>query len=369
VAKKSAATSTTATTAGPAEKTVWLCRPGLANNPCTGDLTSTLIASDGSTKVQHAAAAKDPKIDCFYVYPTVSSQPGPNADLTIDPEERAVASQQAARFSQDCRVFAPMYRQVTLSAILNQSLDQKAIQALAYQDVLTAWQEYLRDDNHGRGVVFLSHSQGSFMLIKLLAEQVDPSAAERKLLVSAILIGGNVRVPVGKTVGGDFQHIPTCQSDTQTGCLIAYSSYPGPPPSNAIFGHASRTGLPADAPPMEVACTNPAALGGGSADLDSFLEPASMPGSVGAMGPTILGGANVASLAKATTPWAQWQGRYQAQCQNSGGVNVLVVQPKDPSAPVLTADPPGWGTHIVDVNLALGNLVDDVRTETAHYPG
>jgi hypothetical protein len=120
---------------------------------------------------------------------------------------------------------------------------------------------------------------------------------------------------------------------------------------------------------MEVACTNPASLGGGSGVLDSYLQPTSMPGSVGTMGPTILGSANVASLAKATTPWAQWQGRYQAECEDTSGIDVLVVQPKDPATPQLTADPPGWGTHIVDVNLALGNLVDDVRTEAPHYHG
>ena len=37
----------------------------------------------------------------------------------IDPEERSIALYQAARYSLRCRVFAPMYRQLTLSAILS----------------------------------------------------------------------------------------------------------------------------------------------------------------------------------------------------------------------------------------------------------
>ncbi|HTN79059.1 MAG TPA: DUF3089 domain-containing protein, partial [Acidimicrobiales bacterium] len=56
-------------------------------------------------------------VDCFYVYPTVSTQAGPNADLTIEPAEKTVAEAQASRFSSVCNVWAPMYRQVTLSSL------------------------------------------------------------------------------------------------------------------------------------------------------------------------------------------------------------------------------------------------------------
>ncbi len=69
---------------------------------------------NGRTTVVDPKPAKNPPIDCFYVYPTVSGQPGPNADLTIDPEETAVAETQASRFSQVCRVYAPMYPQLTV---------------------------------------------------------------------------------------------------------------------------------------------------------------------------------------------------------------------------------------------------------------
>ena len=72
---------------------------------------SPLRASPPSSNPRNAAR---PKIDCFYVYPTVSQQPTVNADKTIDPAQTAIAQYQAARFSKRCRVFAPMYRQVTI---------------------------------------------------------------------------------------------------------------------------------------------------------------------------------------------------------------------------------------------------------------
>jgi hypothetical protein len=70
--------------------TVWLCRPGLRDNPCEADLTTTVVRPDGATSVQAAPATKPP-IDCFFVYGTVSRQPTVNANLRIDPEEREIA--------------------------------------------------------------------------------------------------------------------------------------------------------------------------------------------------------------------------------------------------------------------------------------
>jgi hypothetical protein len=96
---------------GAAAKTKWLCRPGLKNNPCVSDLTATVLRTDGSSTIERRKNAKRAPIDCFYVYPTVSDQQTTNANLRIDPEIRATALYQAARFSQVCRV-AYLRRQV-----------------------------------------------------------------------------------------------------------------------------------------------------------------------------------------------------------------------------------------------------------------
>ena len=66
------------------DDTVWLCKPGLANNPCEGNLDATPFDSAGKAGYEKASPAADPRIDCFYVYPTVSRQKTVNADLTID---------------------------------------------------------------------------------------------------------------------------------------------------------------------------------------------------------------------------------------------------------------------------------------------
>ena len=164
---------------------------------------------------RHAEGDQAPKIDCFYVYPTVSDQETPFATLSIDPELRSIALYQAARYSQRCRVFAPVYRQATVAG-LGGARGTSAEAERAYTDVRSAWRTYLRKYNKGRGVVIMGHSQGTFVLRRMVREEVDPKPKVRRKLVSAILLGGNVTVRKGKDVGGDFKHIRACRSKRQT---------------------------------------------------------------------------------------------------------------------------------------------------------
>ena len=353
-----------------ASGTVWLCRPGLADNPCLSSLTTTVVRTDGKKSVEQVRPAKNPPIDCFYVYPTVSTQKTANANLHVDPEETAVAIAQASRFSQVCKVYAPMYPQLTTADIGlgGKKIDAKAA-AIAYLGVLSAWKDYLAHDNHGRGVVLIGHSQGSSLLIPLIRSEIDPSPTERRLLVSALLMGGNVTVPVGQTVGGDFKNIPACQSNRQTGCVVAYSSFNTMPPANSLFGRvgtgiAAQSGLgSASSSGLQVLCTNPALLSGGTGDLLPYFVTKPFPGARGTFDPK--------TTADVSTPWVTYPDLYNATCENSGGASWLQV-----SAPIVPGDHrpvvgpvlgPQWGLHLVDVNIALGDLVALVGDQSGAY--
>ena len=352
-----------------ASSTVWLCRPGLSGDPCTSSLTTTVVRADGTTSVQRARPAHNPAIDCFYVYPTVSTQPTANANLHIDPQERAVAVAQASRFSQVCRVYAPMYPQLTIAGISHGIRPRSAV--IAYLGVLSAWNDYLAHYNHGRGVVLIGHSQGASFLIALIKHEIDPSLPERRLLVSALLMGGNVTVPTGQVVGGDFSHIPACQTDAQTGCVVAYSSFSSPPPANSFFGRVGTSigalsGLaPTSAAGLQILCTNPAALTGGSGPLSPYFPTTPFPGSRS----SLQYGATPRRTVR--TSWVSFPDLYRAQCQSSGGATWLqitdVAGPKDTRPTVQPVLGPRWGLHLDDVNLALGNLVQVVRDESLAY--
>jgi hypothetical protein len=359
------ATRATSTAAGrDTARTVWLCRPGLAQDPCASDLTATVVRADGSRRVEHASPAARPKVDCFYVYPTVSSQPTTNATLHIDPEEREVAVVQAARFSQVCRVFAPMYRQLTLASILKPGGITRRGSLVAYRGVAAAFRDYLAHDNHGRGIAFVGHSQGASLLDALLKREVDPKPRVRRLLVSALLLGGNVVVPRGRDVGGDFRHIPACRSSRQTGCVVAYSSFDSPPPANALFGRAG-TGINPFARrtsgALQVLCVNPAAPAGGSGQLEPYFPTTAPLGVTTLAGPT----------PPVKTPWVTYPGEYVARCESAAGATWLQVDratgSADPRPTVRATLGPAWGLHLVDVNIALGNLVELVREQARAF--
>jgi pimeloyl-ACP methyl ester carboxylesterase len=327
-----------------AAKTTWLCKPGLSANPCEPAQDIARYTPDGQL-----LGGDDPKparrrIDCFYVYPTVSGQQTPTANRRIDPELRSIATWQAGRYAGTCRVFAPVYRQVTLAGLGGSAT--KAARRRAYRDVRAAWRVYLRRHNHGRGVVLIGHSQGTFHLRALLAEEIEPRRAQRRKVVSAILLGGNA-------ARSDFERFRPCTRAGQIRCIIAFSTFNQPVPPDALFGRGT-----------EVICTNPAALGGGEATIDAvFPHEPFAPGTAMAALVAALG----FPVPESSATWLAFPDVYSARCAKEGGAHVLQVTPV-PGAPVLTPVPtPGWGLHLADANIALGDLEALVRRQAAAY--
>ena len=335
-----------------AADTLWLCRPGLKPDPCRPGLTTTVFSPGGTKlRVTRPRAARPRPVDCFYVYPTVSDVPGPQAPLRIDPELRSIALYQAARYSQYCRVYAPVYRQLSLGGINGAP---GASPALAYRDVREAWRTYLRRHNRGRGVVLVSHSQGTYMLRRLIAREIDPRPRLRRKLVSALLLGGDVTVRRGRDRGGDFKHVRACRSARQLGCVVAFSLFNAPVPADSSFGRASDG--------LQVLCTNPAALGGGAAALDPiFPSKPFAPGVIGSLIPGV-----APDLPTASTTWIEIPNAYRARCSSTGGASVLQVAPLA-GAPRLTPTSAGFGLHLTDGNLPLGNLVDLVGVQSRRW--
>jgi hypothetical protein len=353
-----------------AESATWLCGPHSAGY-CTTDLDATVIRADGTTTVERwQAPAREPAIDCFYLYPTGSLDRSPNSDLVPGDqpgEEIHTVRRNLARFAQACRLIAPLYRSTTITQMIGQVPpgDREA----AYADVLAAWTHYLEHDNHGRGVVLVGHSQGSAMIRRLLAEQVDGKPAQR-LLVSAMPIGHNFTVPAGADVGGQYKHIPLCRERGQTGCLITYNTYRAgaPPPANATLGGRLTDG-------MRLACVNPAALAGGAAPLDAYLETRHAIASQippGGQAPWLRGGAAIA------TPWVRLPGLLSAECRSDEHGDYLALTIATDPADLRADDIPGevrtngqplpeWGFHVIDMELAMGDLVRVVEAQAESW--
>jgi hypothetical protein len=329
----------------------WLCLPDRAGDACDRDLTTTRIDVDGTRTVETVEPDPDAPIDCFYVYPTVSDEQAPNSSLVPGVGERRAVAAQAAHLQTQCRLFAPMYRQITRAALLGQ-VEGIPDRGLAFDDVVDAWRHYLAQFNDGRGVVLIGHSQGAGHLRELLSRHIDPDAGARELLVSAVLLGTTVRTPRDRATGVHFEHLEPCRSATQTGCVISWSTYAAddPPGDGGLFGAVR------DAPDERAVCTHPAALGGGSAPLDAILP------------------ANPLRDIDVSTPWVRYVGVGVGECVEAGQHHYLEVRYPDEPAEGVPGDlggrlGGGWGLHLIDGQIALGDLMSLVAAQGRAHAG
>lgn len=355
----------------------WVCRPERAD-ACAGDLDETVVTADGGVRRRAAAAERPTGVDCFYVYPTVSLDPGGNADMSPGREEAGTTTAQFAPFRSACRPFAPLYRQVTLTA-LRQAMAGGAPaidRDLPYRDVLAAFRSYLARDNGGRAFVLVGHSQGAMLLKRLVAEEIDGTPLQRRLL-SAILPGTAVIVPPGQDVGGTFKAVPLCRGEAQTGCVVTWATYRDGVtlPANAHFG-VRDNGFGEVQPAGVAGCTNPARLGGGRAPLRAILGFPWWQGGVGqyerpATGWSVNG-------KPVDTRFVVMPGLLSGECVRQGQVSYLAVRvgataATDLAGTVVGTDAvgdaayPDWGWHVIDMAVVEGDLVRLVRSQAAAY--
>jgi hypothetical protein len=346
----------------------WVCRPA----SCRDTLDATALEADGSTHIERFHPARDSKVDCFYVYPTVSHSPGLLAEPKVTSDERRAVIQQAERFSSVCRLFAPFYRQVTVTSMQRPGAHPRsrgeAVAAAnqAYADVLAAWDDYMAHDNSGRGVILIGHSQGAGILIRVIQRRIDGAPVQGQL-VSAVLAGAAVFTPSGRETGGTFKAIRPCRSEGQTGCVISFNMVRAEQPIP--------TTLRLHSPGASQVCTNPAALGGGPGRLIPYLSASGdsiIPEFTGPQSPWMKTSVRIA------TPFVTTPGLYTAECGGDGAFVAIsmTAQPADARTGALTGDwlkdgrpEPTMGLHLVDLNLAQGNLVNLFRSQVDAYLG
>jgi len=205
------------------------------------------------------------------------------------------------------------------------------------------------------------------VLTQLIKNEIDGKPIQKQL-VSALLLGTNLPVPRDKDVGGVFQQVPLCLSAKQVGCVITYASFRStiPPPADTKFGKVAGEDRVS-------ACTNPAALSGGSGQLHAYLSTLGSGASAAPVGPDLwLKGSKI------DTPFVSVPGLLTAECvANEKGSYLSITihgNPADPRTDDISGDvlrngqlQADWGLHLIDVNLSIGNLIDIVREQGKMY--
>lgn len=166
---------------------------------------------------------RDTLVDVFFIHPTTYTRKREGWNADINDAELNVKTDyssilyQASVFNQHARIFAPRYRQGHLGAFFADSSVSGPVFAEAYNDIRAAFQEYMKEYNHGRPIIIAGHSQGALMAERLLREFFDGKDL-RKQLVAAYVVGW----PVMRNY---FQELRVCSTPQQTGCFCSWRTF------------------------------------------------------------------------------------------------------------------------------------------------
>ena len=329
----------------------WLCRPDLASGPCDKDLAATDIHPDGSiTLAPSPGVSATSDVDCFYIYPTVDLDILPANHTSFDdvtPMARTTLAQ-VGRFREVCNLYVPLYRQVTLGAVLFSSEARERRLEIAFSDVADAFAHYLGQYNHGHRIVVIGHSQGAEMAVRLLRRFFDNDAELRARLLLAMPIGGWVEVPKGQVVGATFANLAVCTQADEVGCVVAFHAFR----EGSIVTPGSWTPLSGN----EEVCVNPANI---DRNERRWLSGAYLP-SRGHMEGIVPG------VRRLPTPYLLYRDFYVAQCvMGPRGFRYLAVAEARGvgDARESPIDLPGYalngvGLHVLDLQFAQRDLIE-----------
>lgn len=195
---------------------MWIARPDVANNPA-----SWLPAGTPKDVKQVADVA------VFFVHPTsYLAKDHWNAPLDDkDSRERAAlfVRGQASVFSATGEIWAPRYRQAAFGAFLTDQPEAAKAMALAYRDVLMAFDAFIAAQKPNTPILLAGHSQGSMHLLHLLKDRVAGKPLSRRVV--AVYAAG---WPVSITADLPALGLPACAKADQTGCLLSWQSYAEP---------------------------------------------------------------------------------------------------------------------------------------------
>jgi hypothetical protein len=314
-----------------AHRGMWLARPDIPRNPALW------------TPPGYQPTAK-PEAAVFFIHPTSyldrSHWNAPLDDAEANARAALFLRGQASAFNGVAAIWAPRYRQATFGAFLTDAPAAMQARALAYSDVLAAFDEFLREIGPDQPIILAGHSQGALHLTRLLHDRVAGTPLAHRI-VAAYVIGW----PVSKATDLPALGLPECTTPDQAGCLLSWQSFAEPADPSLIFdafdATTGYTGLPRKG--TALVCTNPLT---GTPDA---AAPASA--NLGTLYPS-------ADLSTATIA----PGKVPARCKGRGILSIGA--PPDLVGNYVL---PGNNYHVFDYSLFWANVRADAARRLAAF--
>lgn len=292
------------------------------------------------------AAGAQP-VDVFFVHPTTfRSTRQWNQDLADGATNRwtdeSVIARQASLFRACCRVFAPRYRQASTRAFAEIGGDGQAAYALAYADVLAAFDHYLAHENRGRPIILAGHSQGALHILRLLEDRFAGKPLQSRL-VAAYPVG--IGIPAGAFSAG-LAGLAPCTRTGEAGCVLSWNSFLEGSDVSAYMARnraqAEARGFSGDG--LALTCINPLTFDGARPEAPATASRGALPASASPL-------VRLPALHAAMV---------SARCSN--GILMVSVDPALGLAPL-----PGGNMHYHDFALFYADVQADLARRIAAY--
>ena len=173
---------------------------------------------------EYAVENPQDSIDVFYVYPTlIVSDKDDRWNVPINDSAQIkkvlniAVRFQASAWGSSCNIYVPYYRQAHIRSYENLENGGTTALLLAYSDVKSAFEYYLKHHNNGRGIILAGHSQGSTHISYLLKDFFDGKPLQKQLVAAYIPGVGLDR--------NQFKTIPFMENPNQTGGFVTWNTF------------------------------------------------------------------------------------------------------------------------------------------------
>jgi len=196
-----------------ADPKLWIARPDMA-----GDNPARWLPQG----YRPDAAPVDAAV--FFVHPTTYLKKAhwnaPLDDADANRIAGVITRATASVFNDSTDIWVPRYRQATFGAFVTEAPEARQAHDQAYADVAQAFDAFIAAQPADRPIVLAGHSQGSFIIKRLLKEKIAGTPLARRI-AAAYVIGWLVDTDRDLPAMG----LPACAAPDQAGCVISYLSF------------------------------------------------------------------------------------------------------------------------------------------------
>ncbi|MHB8895013.1 MAG: DUF3089 domain-containing protein [Candidatus Geothermincolia bacterium] len=175
-----------------------------------------------------SSSAAKKKVDVFFLYPTVYEQSSASAPMVCDINNpqmqsgaKAAFSRTATTFETVADIYAPYYQQAAITVLtLPLEQQQSIVGGVPTSDAIAAFDYYIKHYNKGRSYILAGHSQGSNIIINLMADYMKKNPSVYKRMIAAYVPGYSITPQYLE----QNKELKFAEGPDDTGVIVSYNT-------------------------------------------------------------------------------------------------------------------------------------------------